>query len=107
LGVCIAPNAILRTRRVDNREVPAVLGKTAAAIAGWDGKELPPEAVYAAFVADLDAAPRSTVAELAKRLNYYQSGLRSLILRTARIVTVAEGASPKDKLLQLADPWGD
>jgi putative spermidine/putrescine transport system permease protein len=107
LVVFIAPIAILLTRSVDNREVPAVLGKTAAAIAGWDGKELPPEAVYAAFVADLDAAPRSTVAELAKRLNYYQSGLRSLILRTARIVTVAEGASPKDKLLNIDDQWGD
>jgi putative spermidine/putrescine transport system permease protein len=105
--VFIAPITMLLTRSVDNREVPAVLGKTAAAIAGWDGKELPPDAVYAAFLADLEAAPRSTVAELAKRLNYYQSGLRSLILKTARSSTTAEGASPKSKLIAIDDRWGE
>src|ERR1700724_3325360 len=48
LVVFIAPIAILLTRSVDNREVPAVLGKTAAAIAGLDGEDLPSVAVYAA-----------------------------------------------------------
>jgi len=107
LVVFVAPIAILLTRGVDNHEVPAVLSKTAAAIAGWDGKELPSESVYAAFVADLEAAPRSTVAELAKRLNYYQSGLRSLVLKTARSTATAEGASPKARLLSIDERWGD
>jgi len=107
LVVFIAPIAILLTRSVDNREVPAVLGKTAAAIAGWDSKELPSEAVYAAFISDLEAAPRGTVAELAKRLNYYESGLRSLVLKTARSTVTAEGASAKDKLTGIDDRWAD
>jgi putative spermidine/putrescine transport system permease protein len=107
LVVFIAPIAILLTRSVDNREVPVVLGKTAAAIAGWDGKELPSEAVYAAFISDLEAAPRGTVAELAKRLNYYESGLRSLVLKTARSTATAEGASAKDKLTGIDDRWAD
>jgi putative spermidine/putrescine transport system permease protein len=107
LVVFIAPIAILLTRAVDNREVPAVLGRTAVAIAEWDGKELPPESVYAAFVADLEATPRSTVAELAKRLNYYQSGLRSLVLKTARSTATAEGESAKAKLVGIDPQWGD
>ena len=107
LVVFIAPIAILLTRSVDNREVPAVLGKTAAAIAGWDSKELPSEAVYAAFISDLEAAPRGTVAELAKRLNYYESGLRSLVLKTARSTVTAEGASAKDKLTGIDARWAD
>jgi putative spermidine/putrescine transport system permease protein len=107
LVVFIAPITILLSRSVDNREVPAVLPNTASAIAGWNGNELPSDAVYAAFAADLQTAPRSTIAELAKRLNYYQSGLRSIVLKTARSIATAEGGSSKAKLIGIDEQWGD
>ena len=107
LAVFVVPIALLLTRSVDNREVAAALPQTAAAIASWKGEDLPSDPVFAALVADFMAAPRGTVAELAKRLNYYQSGLRSLVLKSARAVSEVEGASPRDKLLSIDERWGE
>ncbi|MGE0239009.1 MAG: hypothetical protein AB7S59_09855 [Parvibaculaceae bacterium] len=69
LLVFVVPIALLLTRAVDNREVSGVLRATAAALAGWDGKEVPPEAAFAALVEDFRGNPREDVAEVAKRLN--------------------------------------
>jgi putative spermidine/putrescine transport system permease protein len=109
LAVFLVPIAILLTRAVDNREVSAVLPKTAAALAGRQGDDAPTEAAADALVADLRASPREAVAEVAKRLNYYQSGLRSLMLKTAREVNVADtpGASAIGKLKEIDERWAD
>jgi putative spermidine/putrescine transport system permease protein len=93
LVIFIAPIALLLTRAVDNRETSAVLRETAVAIDAWQGDGVPGEPVQAALVADLRASPREAVAEVAKRLNYYQSGLRSLVLKTAREVNRADAAA--------------
>lgn len=109
LAVFLVPIAILLTRAVDNREVSAVLPKTAAALAGRQGDEAPTPAAAEALVADLRASPREAVAEVAKRLNYYQSGLRSLLLKTARDVNAADttGTSAIDKLKEIDERWAD
>ncbi len=109
LAVFLVPIAILLTRAVDNREVSAVLPKTAAALAGWQGDDAPTAAAAEALVADLRASPREAVAEVAKRLNYYQSGLRSLLLKTARDVNAADAASTSaiDKLKEIDERWAD
>ena len=109
LAVFLVPIAILLTRAVDNREVSAVLPKTAAALAGGHGDAAPTAAAADALVADLRASPREAVAEVAKRLNYYQSGLRSLMLKTARDVNAADtaGASAIEKLKEIDERWAD
>lgn len=109
LAVFLVPIAILLTRAVDNREVSAVLPKTAAALAGRQGDDAPTAAAAEALVADLRASPREAVAEVAKRLNYYQSGLRSLMLKTARDVNAADtaGTSAIDKLKEVDERWAD
>lgn len=109
LAVFLVPIAILLTRAVDNREVAAVLPKTAAALAGRRGDATPTADAAEALVADLRASPREAVAEVAKRLNYYQSGLRSLMLKTAREVNVADtaGTGAIEKLKEIDERWAD
>ncbi len=109
LAVFLVPIAILLTRAVDNHEVAAVLPKTAAALAGRQGDEMPTAAAAQALIADLRASPREAVAEVAKRLNYYQSGLRSLMLKTAREVNAADAASAGaiEKLKEIDERWAD
>jgi putative spermidine/putrescine transport system permease protein len=111
LAVFLVPIAILLTRAVDNREVAAVLPRTAVALEGNRGDNAPTAAAAQALVADLRASPREAVAEVAKRLNYYQSGLRSLLLKTAREVNAADaapaGTSAIDKLKEIDERWAD
>ncbi|HEY9024345.1 MAG TPA: ABC transporter permease, partial [Burkholderiaceae bacterium] len=86
LLVFVVPIGMLLTRAVDNREVSAMLPATARAMQGWTAGSAPSAALGDALVADLRDSPREGVAEVAKRLNYYQSGLRSMVLKTAREV---------------------
>jgi putative spermidine/putrescine transport system permease protein len=109
LAVFLVPIAILLTRAVDNHEVAAVLPKTATALAGRRGDTAPTADAAQALVEDLRASPREAVAEVAKRLNYYQSGLRSLMLKTARDVNAADtaGISAIEKLKEIDERWAD
>ena len=109
LAVFLVPIAILLTRAVDNREVSAVLPKTTAALVDWKADSPPTAAAADALIADLRASPREAVAEVAKRLNYYQSGLRSLLLKTAREVNAADPASASaiEKLKEIDERWAD
>ena len=59
LVVFVTPIAILLTRAVDNPEIAENLPLTSAALKDWDGKDIPGEAVYAAFAEDLKAAQKS------------------------------------------------
>ena len=66
---------------------------------------MPGEAVYAAFAADLKASPRETIAEVAKRLNYYEAGLRSMLLKTSR--QIGKAKAPFHEAFVAIDPgWG-
>ena len=109
LAVFLVPIAILLSRAVDNREVSAVLPRTSTTLAGWKADDAPTAAIADALVADLRASPREAVAEVAKRLNYYQSGLRSLMLKTAREVNAADtaGSVGIERLKEIDERWGD
>jgi putative spermidine/putrescine transport system permease protein len=90
LSVFVLPIGILLTRSVDNSDVSRALPTTAAALAAWNGRDAPGEPLFAALAADLKAASREDVAEVAKRLNNYESGIRSSLLKTARNVRNAQ-----------------
>ena len=78
------PIAGMLWRAVDDREVRQVLPQTIAALADWDGKDLPDEKAYAALAGDIMAARASgTIAIAAKRLNYAQNGFRTILTSTA------------------------
>ncbi|WP_051378591.1 ABC transporter permease [Derxia gummosa] len=79
------PIGALLKRGIDNREVMDGLPLTTSALKGWKADAgTPGEPVFDALAADLDAG-RGTpkLAAAAKRLNVEQSGLRSLVMKTA------------------------
>lgn len=103
----LLPIALLLARAVDNREVGNVLPGTAAALAGWSGERLPDDGTFSTLAADLAAARREQVAEVARRLNYYQPGFRTLLLRTARIADEIDPGTAKGDLLAADPRWGE
>lgn len=105
LSVFVLPIGILLTRSVDNSDVSRALPATAAALAAWDGKNAPGEPLFAALAADLKSSSREDVAEVAKRLNNYESGIRSSLLKTARGIRKAE-APFQQAFLDVDDRWG-
>jgi putative spermidine/putrescine transport system permease protein len=105
------PIAALLRRAVENPEVANALPRTVAALSGWQREGMPPDAAYAAIVADLGALPDSSDAgALARRLNSDTPGARSLVMATYRALPLEGAAAPaaaKAKLLALDERWGD
>ena len=103
--IFVAPIALLLVRGVDNGEVARILPRTAAALGGWEGAAVPDEPAFAALAADLKAAPREAVAEAARRLNYQEPGLRSVLLKTARQAPRLEASPYREQLVAIDDSW--
>ena len=105
----ILPIASLLWRSVENPEVVGSLPRTVEAIAAWDGRGLPDDAVYRALSDDLvEARQAQTIGDLSKRLNMEQAGYRSLLNKTARALPFkAQPQSYRDALEALDERWGD
>jgi putative spermidine/putrescine transport system permease protein len=83
------------------------LPQTDQALEGWDGKDLPPEDVFAAFVTALKNPKTSTaIALIGKRLNYEISGIRSKVIATARKVRSLEQPPYKEAVIAIDPVWG-
>ncbi|MBP2234365.1 putative spermidine/putrescine transport system permease protein [Sinorhizobium kostiense] len=102
LSVFVLPIGLLLTRSVDNSDVSLALPNTATALSSWSSEHAPDEPLFAALAADLKASSRERVAEAAKRLNNYESGIRSSLLKTARTIRKAE--APYQPAFVEADP---
>src|SRR6478735_4430493 len=86
----LGPLAGMLFRSVNDWEVRQVLPHTVAALAGWDGKDVPDEKAYAALAGDLLAArDAGTIAIASKRLNYALNGFRTILASTARNLKAA------------------
>ena len=107
----LVPLGALLVRAVENPEVAGTLSRTGDALAGWDREAAPPDAAYAALLADLAAIPETAQAGvLARRLNSEVSGARSLIMGTYRALPLGENLSPlqaKEKLLAHDPRWAE
>ena len=101
------PIGLFLFRAVENSEVPAVLPRTVAALAAWDGQGLPDEAAFRALALDLGEADRTALAVLARRLNYHEAGYRSVILLSARKLPEEEPASWREAMIAANKAWGE
>jgi putative spermidine/putrescine transport system permease protein len=108
LATFVLPIGALLGRGVVDPEVPKVLPRVTAALAQWDGRELPDEAAFVALVADMrEARNAGNLASAATRLNYDLNGFRSLMFSTARRLP-AELTTPAREALVALDPkWGE
>jgi putative spermidine/putrescine transport system permease protein len=94
-------------RAVNDWEVRQVLPQTVAALAGWDGKDVPDEKAYAALASDIVAARASgTIAIAAKRLNYTLNGFRTILASTTRkLQATPEIGTAKETLGNINPAW--
>ncbi|MEP9374801.1 ABC transporter permease [Mesorhizobium sp. KR1-2] len=101
------PIAFLLIAAVGNPETRQILPQTLGALEGWDGTQIPPDAVFEAFEEDLKAAHANrTAALLGKRLNYEVSGSRSAVVAAGRLAASRPSGSFKDALLASNPMWG-
>ena len=110
----LVPLGALLIRAVENPEVAGTLRATGDALTGWDRQTAPPDAAYAALLADLTAIPETAQAGiLARRLNTEVSGARSLIMGTYRALPLAppgvilSTAQARDKLVAHDPRWAE
>ncbi|MDH5245047.1 MAG: ABC transporter permease [Betaproteobacteria bacterium] len=108
LAVFIVPIGAMLGRALFDSEVAQILPRVTAALARWDGRELPPDAAYAAVIEDIRAAREAgTLANAATRLNYDVAGFRSLLFATGRHLGDEMAGSPREFLGAIDPRWNE
>lgn len=105
----LLPIGNLLIKSIHDPVVSDGLPRTAAALRGWKSKEqaLPPEQAYAALAEDLrDGVRNDALSKVAVRLNFEESGMRSLVMKTARGLDSAEGEDWRSRLTSIDERWG-
>ena len=102
------PVGLMLVRSVYDPTVADAMPETLARLGEWDGRGAPGEPVYAAAAAELTrAAEERTLGRVASRINRVQSGLRSVLVRTPRLLRDAPAGPRRDALLEIDPDWGD
>ena len=109
LAACfVVPIGAMLSRGVIDNDIAHILPSATAALAGWDGRELPPESAYRALAADIRAArDAGTLASAATRLNYDVPGFRTLLFATGRQLADSGAGSAREALIGIDPRWGE
>jgi len=108
LATFIVPIAAMLARAVVDSDVARILPRVSTELRRWDGRDLPPDAAFAAMVDDLRAAREAgTLASAATRLNYDVAGFRTLLVTSGRRVASDIVDSPRQALLDVDPRWGE
>lgn len=108
LATFIAPIGLLLARSVQNTELPEALPTLTRALALWNGQGVPDEPVFAALGTDLSVASQSgALGVVARRLNFDQPEMRSLLMRSARNLPDSAPAAWKSVLIGIDARWGE
>lgn len=111
LLIFLVPIGALLIRAVENPEVASTLSRTGEVLNRWDRTSTPPDAAYAALMADLgDIHEQSDAGALARRLNSEISGARSLIMSTYRDLPLAPGLTPaqvREHMIEVDPRWAE
>jgi putative spermidine/putrescine transport system permease protein len=108
LASFIVPIGAMLSRAFFDSEVAAIMPRVTAELAHWDGRQLPPDAAYAALIEDVRAAREAgTLASAATRLNYDVAGFRSLLFSTGRRVGADFTGSPREILAAIDPRWNE
>ena len=105
----LVPIVALLQRAVENPEVANALPTTIETLHGWDRRDAPGPAAYAALVQDLGRLPDSADAgALARRLNADVPGARSLVMGAFRALPLqGTPESIRGQLLDKDPRWGE
>ena len=105
----VVPLGKLLVMSVRTDEVADAVPRTAALLAGWSGPPaLPSRQTFEALAADLQAAQdQGTLAAAARRLNTYEPGFRTLLLKTVRRLPVRDGEQADEAFQRIDRRWGE
>jgi putative spermidine/putrescine transport system permease protein len=104
----VIPIILMLYNSVYDPDVAENMPQTVVALKSWDGKDLPSEEVFAAFVADMKEAQKNKqTALIGKRLNYEMSGIRSKVVATGRKVASLDQAPYRDAVVGIDKVWGE
>ena len=96
----VIPIIIMLYNAVYDPDVAENMPQTVVALKAWDGKDVPSEEVFAAFVADMKEAQKNKqTALIGKRLNYEMSGIRSKVVATGRKVATLDQAPYREAVI--------
>jgi putative spermidine/putrescine transport system permease protein len=108
LATFIVPIGAMLGRALFDREVGEIMPRVTAELARWDGRDLPPDAAYAALIEDVRAAREAgTLASAATRLNYDVAGFRTLLFATGRGLGGEVTGSPREILGSINPKWNE
>ena len=107
----ILPIGDMFMRSIDDKMVTNMLPKTFTAMEKWNGKEMPPEEVFAGFYSDFKILVQNKEhGKLAQRLNKEKNGFNSIIKKLFRQVQrnkIDEGQSIKEQIMKVHKRWRD
>ena len=107
----ILPIGDMFMRSIDDKMVTNMLPKTFTAMEKWDGKEMPPEEVFAGFYSDFKILVQNKEhGKLAQRLNKEKNGFNSIIKKLFRQVQrnkIDEGQNIKEQIMKVHKRWRD
>jgi putative spermidine/putrescine transport system permease protein len=104
----ITPIAILLLRGVQNPELPGAFPELTEALQQWDGEGLPNAETHALLARELiQASANDELGSVARRLNFYNPEMRSLLLKTARSAKNKASSDWQATLQAIDARWAD
>jgi putative spermidine/putrescine transport system permease protein len=107
LVMFILPLADMMFRSVDNGPVAELMPRTEKVLADWDSGRPLTEEMFTAIAQDIRTAKATrSLGKISTRLNFEQSGIRSLLSKTGRKLARIEQGPWKDHMLKIDKRWG-
>ncbi len=104
----ISPISEMFTRSIDDKMITNMLPKTFKAMEKWDGQELPPEEVFASFLADYKILVEAkTQGKLGQRLNKEKNGFNSILKKLKRKMKGFEEGNYKEQIMSVHKRFRD
>lgn len=105
----LVPIALMLYNSIDDPVVADALQRSAPLLRAMPGDlAVPDEPVFAALAADMKASVEAqTASKVASRLNYEESGLRTLFMKTTRRLGSIEQGPWKDAFVAVDPAWGE
>ena len=98
----IFPIGEMFTRSIDDKMITNMLPKTFKSMEKWDGKELPPEEVFASFLSDYKVLVKNkTQGKLGQRLNKEKNGFNSILKKLKRKMKKFEEGNYKQQIISV------
>jgi putative spermidine/putrescine transport system permease protein len=101
----VIPILSMLLRSVDDKQINTVFPKTFKIYEQWDQKELPTEEMYATLFNEVMTADKRQIGKASTRMNYSQSGWKSLIKKSKRKFKKIKEGPYKEKMIAIDKRW--